>query len=43
MATALAFLQAQGRSERVQAKRRFDLVRRDERLRNILAFAGGLD
>jgi preprotein translocase subunit SecA len=42
-ATALAFLQAQRRAERMQAQRRLDLVRRDERLRRVLAFAGGLD
>jgi preprotein translocase subunit SecA len=42
-ATALAFIQAQRRAERMQAQRRLDLVRRDERLRRVLAFAGGLD
>jgi hypothetical protein len=30
-------------SERIQARRRMDLVRRDEQLAKMLAFAGGLD
>jgi len=33
----------QGVSDRVQARRRMDLVRRDEQLTKMLAFAGGLD
>jgi preprotein translocase subunit SecA len=42
-ATALVYLQAQRRIERLQSRRRLDLVRRDEKLRRMLAFAGGLD
>jgi preprotein translocase subunit SecA len=38
-----AFAHMQARSERVQARRRVDLVRRDEQLAKMLAFAGGLD
>ena len=37
------FARIQGMSERIRARRRMDLVRRDEQLAKILAFAGGLD
>jgi preprotein translocase subunit SecA len=37
------FWYLQARSERVQARRRIDLVRRDEQLAKMLAFAGGLN
>jgi preprotein translocase subunit SecA len=40
---APVFAHMQARSERVQARRRMDLVRRDEQLAKMLAFAGGLD
>jgi preprotein translocase subunit SecA len=39
----VTFSHMQARAERVQARRRMDLVRRDEQLAKILAFAGGLD
>ena len=39
----LTFARMQARAERVQARRRMDLVRRDEQLAKVLAFAGGLD
>jgi preprotein translocase subunit SecA len=38
-----AFARMQGLSDKVQARRRLDLVRRDEQLAKMLAFAGGLD
>ena len=38
-----AFARMQAVSDRVQARRRMDLVRRDEQLARMLAFAGGFD
>jgi preprotein translocase subunit SecA len=40
---AVTFSHMQARAERVQARRRMNLVRRDEQLARVLAFAGGLD
>ncbi len=40
---AAAFARAQRDSERVRAKARLEMVRRDERLKKLLAFAGGMD
>lgn len=43
LAARAAFAQAQARSEAEHARRRLDLVRRDEQMQKLLGFAGGLD